>query len=128
MTTHAGAADPAQAARFAAEVSTPPIAVRDIAPTGKRSDSFFAVDNASPVLVTSKPGEEAGWVALRLQNLSRTAAHPTVTFTVPPSAAWAADPIEHPLVAIPLEGGTLTVDLQPLEIRTVLMRFPSQLG
>jgi alpha-mannosidase len=128
LTTHAGAADPAMAARFAAEVATPPIALRDIAPSGKRSDSFFAVDKASPVLVTSKPGEEAGWVALRLQNLSRAPAHPAVTFTVPPSAAWAADPIEHPLSPLPLKGGTVTVDLRPLEIRTVLVRFPGQLG
>ena len=41
---------------------------------------------------------------------------------------WAADPIEHPLSPLPLKGGTVTVDLRPLEIRTVLVRFPGQLG
>jgi len=127
LTTHAGPADAATASRFAAEAATPPIALRDIAPTGKRSDSFFSVDPALPVLVTSKPGEEVGWIALRLQNLSRAATRAAVKFGVPPRAAMSADPIEHPLAPLPFEGATLPVDLQPLEIRTVLVRFAAQL-
>jgi len=54
--------------------------------------------------------------------------HPAITFSTAPSAARAADPIEHPLAPLPLNGSTFTVDLQPLEIRTVLVRFPAQLG
>jgi alpha-mannosidase len=127
LTTHEGPADATVASRFAAESATPPIALRDLAPTGKRSDSFFSVD-ASPVQVTAKPGEEPGWVALRLQNLSRAVANPAVTFTVAPRAVFAADPVERPLGALPLNGATLSVELQPLEIRTVLVRFAEQLG
>jgi hypothetical protein len=128
LMTHAGKADAAAAARFAAEQAVPPVPLRDIAPTGKRQDSFFSVDPALPVLVTAKPGEEHGWVALRLQNLSREAVRAAVNFTVPPRAAMAADPIEHPLAALPVEGAALLVDLAPLEIRTVLVRFAAQLG
>jgi len=128
LTTHEGPADAGAASRFAAEAATLPIALRDIAPTGKRSDSFFSVDPALPVLVTSKPGEEQGWIVLRLQNLSRSATKAVVNFSVPPRAAMAADPIEHPLAPLPFEGTTLPVDLQPLEIRTVLVRFGAQLG
>ena len=128
LVTHAGPVDPAAAARFAAEVAVPPVAMRDIAPTGARSDSFFATDIASPVLVTAKPGEDDGWVALRLQNLSSGPALQTVTFTQKPAAARSADPIEHPGKAIALDGSRLSVDLTAREIRTVLVRFPAQLG
>ncbi len=123
LVTHDGPVDPAAATRFAAEVAIPPVAMRDIAPTGKRSDSFFAADPNSPVLVTTKPGEDEGWVALRLQNLSSQPATQTVTFTGSPAAARAADPIEHPGMALPLNGKALSVDLKPREIRTVLVRF-----
>jgi len=128
LTTHEGAADAGAAARYAAEMATPPVAVRDLAPTGKRSDSFFGVEPGQPVLVTSKPGEEPGWVALRVQNLSRQAMTAAVGFSVAPSAAMAADPIEHPLAPLPLEGARLSVALRPLEIRTVLVRFAAQLS
>jgi alpha-mannosidase len=125
LTTHEGPADPAAATRFAAEVAVPPVAMRDIKPTGKTSDSFFSADVKSPVLVTTKPGEDNGWVALRLQNLSDKAAKQTVTFTGNPAAARSADPIEHPGKALDLNGKALTVELS-LEIRTVLVRFAPQ--
>ena len=100
--------------------------MRDIKPTGKLSDSFFGTDEKSPVLVTVKPGEDGGWVALRLQNLSAKPARQTVTFTGNPAAARSADPIEHPGAAIELKGKALTVEVQPREIRTVLVRFTSE--
>lgn len=128
LTTHNGAVDAAAAARFAAEVATPPIPLRDIAPTGARSDSFFSADPAAPVLVSAKPGEDKGWVALRLQNLSGAPAKGKVTFTVAPRAARAADPVEHPGEALALDGNVLAVDLKAKEIRTVLVRFAAQLA
>jgi hypothetical protein len=123
LTTHEGAGDATAATRFALEAAVPPIALRDIAPTGKRSDNFFTVDAGTPVLVTTKPGEETGWVVLRLQNLSNAAAQAGVTFAQPPRAARCADPIEHPGKPLPLEGSRLALELKPLEIRTVLVRF-----
>jgi len=123
LTTHEGPVDPAAAARFAAEAAVPPVALRDIAPSGKPSDSFFSLDPNSPVLVTTKPGEDEGWVALRLQNLSDSKATQTVSFTHGAAGARSADPIEHPGKALALEGSKLRVDLAPREIRTVLVRF-----
>ena len=46
-----------------------------------------------------------------------------VTFTDKPAAARGADPIEHPGKALALDGNRLSVDLDPREIRTVLVRF-----
>ena len=123
LTTHEGPVDPAAATRFASEVAVPPVAMRDIAPTGKSSDSFFSIDKSAPVLVSAKPGEDDGWVALRLQNLSNGKARQTVTFTGNVAAARSADPIEHPGTTLPLDGKSLSVELAPLEIRTVLVRF-----
>ena len=124
LTTGSGPADAAAAARFAAEVAVPPVAMRDIAPTGKRSDSFFSVGDA-PVLVTTKPGEDPRWVALRLQNLSGEETTQVIDFTLPPAAAHAADPIEHPGTDIALDGSSVRVTLAPREIRTILVRFPA---
>ncbi len=128
LTTHDGAADATVAARFAAEAAVPPITLRDIDPTGALNDSFFSLDPAAPVTVTAKPGEDSSWVALRVQNLSTAPARATITFTEPPRAARCADPIEHPGKPLPLDGARLAVDLAPLEIRTVLVRFAAQLG
>jgi alpha-mannosidase len=122
LTTGTGPTDAAAAARFAAEMAVPPVAMRDIAPTGKRSDSYFSAANPA-VLVTTKPGEDKGCVALRLQNLTGERQVQAVTFTGQPAAARAADPIEHPREGLGLEGKTLNVEVAPLEIRTVLVRF-----
>ena len=123
LTTHSGSVDPAMAARYAAEVSVPPIVLRDIAPTGAREDSFFGLDQDAPVLVTAKPAEEEGWVALRLQNLSRRPVEGVISFTQPPHAARRSDPIEHADGELALDGGSLAVNLEPLAISTVLVSF-----
>ena len=122
LTTGTGPADAAASARFAAEMAVPPVAMRDIAPTGKRSASYFSTGPA-PVVVTAKPGEDNGWVALRLQNLTHEAQTQSVTFTGRPAAARSADPVEHPGAALQLDGRTVSVALTPLENRTVLVRF-----
>jgi alpha-mannosidase len=127
LTTHAGKVDPAAATRFAADMAVPPIALRDIAPTGARSASFLSLDTSAPVHLTTKPGEDDGWVTLRLQNLAPTAQIATVRFTVAPRAARAADPLEHPGDPLALAGGVLRVPLKGREIRTVLVRFAAQL-
>lgn len=122
LSTGTGPADAMAAARFAAEVAVPPVAMRDIKPTGRTSDSFFEAGDA-PVMVTAKPGEDDRWVVLRLQNLSAEATTQSVTFTRAPAAARAADPIEHPGATIACEGNQLQVQLEPREVRTVLVRF-----
>ena len=123
LTTHAGAADPAVAARFAAEVSVPPIVLRDIAPTDGRSSSFLTVDPDAPVLVTAKPGEDRDWIALRIQNLVRAKTQSVVTFATPPSEARRSDPIEHAGAPLALDGARLSTELDPLAVSTVLVRF-----
>lgn len=123
LTTHAGAGEASAAARFAAEVSTPPVVLRDIAPTGSRSDSFFSIERDAPILVTSKPGEAANTVALRVQNLAAAKTAAAVNFSKPPRAAAASDPIEHRGRALPLGGNRLALELGPLEVRTVLIEF-----
>jgi alpha-mannosidase len=123
LTTHAGAVDTAVAGRFAAEMSVPPVVLRDLAATGKRSDQFLKIDPGSPIIVTAKPSENDGWIALRIQNTSNAKARPTINFMATPRAAKAADPIEHPRDAIALNGKDLAVDLDPLAVATVLVSF-----
>ncbi len=123
LATHAGPVDAGAAARFAAEMSAPPVVLRDIRATGPRADSFFSVDPALPVLVTSKPGEAPGTVALRVQNLAEAATEAVIAFAQAPAGARRADPIEHAGATLPLQGGRLRVALAPLEIVTVIVSF-----
>jgi alpha-mannosidase len=123
LTTHDGAVDPTAAARFAAEVSQPAVVLRDIRATGARDGSFFHLANGAPVIATAKPGEEAGWVVLRLQNLSTNPVRAEIAYAAAPRAAKRSDPIEHGGSDLTLDGGNLTVSLDPLAIETVLVRF-----
>lgn len=123
LTTHEGPADATASARFAAEAATPPVVLRDIRPTGTTSDSFFSIDPSQPLSVTTKPGEDDGWIAVRLQNLSRQPLDGAVLFASAIRAARAADPIERPGEELAVSGNRLTVQLDPLQIRTVLVRF-----
>ncbi|HVW93889.1 MAG TPA: glycoside hydrolase family 38 C-terminal domain-containing protein [Devosia sp.] len=124
LTTHAGRCDAGAAARFAAEAEMPPVVLRDIAPAGKRADSFFSIDPSQPVIVTAKPGE-AGGVALRVQNLSTEAARPTIRFVQQPAGASRSNPIEGEARPLPLDGNSLAVELAPREVATVLVNFGS---
>jgi alpha-mannosidase len=123
LTTHAGAVDTGAASRFAAEMMVPPVVLRDLAPTGPRTEQFLSVDPASPVLVTAKPSENEGWIAVRVQNLSREKSRPTLSFAHAPRAARSADPIEHPRDALAIDGKNIAVDLDPLEVTTMLVSF-----
>ena len=123
LTTHRGEADPVAACRFAAEAFVPPVVLRDIAPMGPLQDQFFTVDEDAPVLINAKPGENDGWVALRVQNLSSVKASPVLTFKKKPAAARRSDPIEHPGKSLPLDGNSLRIDLDPLVVATVLVKF-----
>ncbi|MCP4382609.1 MAG: hypothetical protein GY798_14525, partial [Hyphomicrobiales bacterium] len=127
LTTHSGEVDPVAATRYAAEAAAPPIVLRDIAPTGETRSSFFAIDPDLPITVTSKPGEDDGWIALRLQNLSHQGVTGRVDFATAPIEARAADPVEQPTEPpnepLALADGQLSVALNSLEIRTVLVRF-----
>ncbi len=123
LTTHEGAVEPAAAARFAAEVAQPPVVLRDILSTAAREESFFRLANGAPIIVTAKPGEDEGWVALRLQNLSPEPADAEIAFARTPKSAKRSDPIERGGQDIRLDGGNLTVRLDPLAIETVLVRF-----
>ncbi|SHG28073.1 Glycosyl hydrolases family 38 N-terminal domain-containing protein [Kaistia soli DSM 19436] len=123
LTTHEGDVDPATAARFAAEASMPPVVLRDIAPTGPRSGSFYAIDPAAPILATAKSGEAPGWIALRLQNLAKAPTLATIRFAKAPAEARRSDPIEHPGEPLAVSGTSLAIDLDPLATATILVRF-----
>lgn len=123
LTTHAGPVDPAAAARFAAEAAMPPVVLRDLAPRGARHRSFVRLDGQPPVLVSAKPAEhEPGAIVLRVQNLAAEATSPRLVFDVPPSAAFAAGPLEEMGEALDLVGAVLGVDVPPLGVRTVIVR------
>ena len=87
-----------------------------------RISSSPSIEDA-PVLINAKPGEDDGWVALRVQNLLNAKASPVLTFKKKPAGARRSDPIEHPGKSLPLDGHSLRIDLDPLVVATVLVKF-----
>lgn len=121
LTTSSGTPDAGAISRFAAEAHVPAVPLRDIAPDSMDTGSFLRIGD-QPIQVTSKPGEDRGWVVLRVQNLSRDPLDGRVEFARPLRAARAADPLEHPAESISVAGNALVVPLKQLEVRTVLVR------
>lgn len=121
ITTSTGAPDVTAISRFAAEAHVPPVPLRDIAPKGNPTASFLRIGE-QPIQVTSKPGEDRGWVTLRVQNLSDEQLDGKVEFDRDLRAARASDPLEHPGEELAVAGKSLVVPLAPREIRTVLVR------
>ena len=124
LTTHEGAVDTAAAGRFAAEMSVPPVVLRDIAPTGQRSDSSLTLDPDSPVLVTRQAGRERRLGrASRAEHVERRRRGQRSASRRRRAPHTTADPIEHPREAIALNGKDLAVDVDPLAVATVLVSF-----
>jgi hypothetical protein len=124
LTTHDGPVDSGRAARFAAEVLTPPLVMRDRSPTGERSDSFFSIPDDASALVTAKPASDGNGIVLRVQNLDRTPQQLPLTFHgTPPASARLTSPIEVDSEALASDGATLTIPLDGLAVRSVRVTF-----
>ena len=124
LTTHDGPLDVGAASRFAAEAVTPAIAVRDRRRHGPDRDSFFHVPSDLPVHVTAKPAEDLDGVVLRVQNYDRTPHQVPLTFTMKGiRSAHRTDPLERDLDPLERDGTTVLVQLKPLAIQTIRVRF-----
>lgn len=126
LQTHAGPVDVAAAARFGAEMLTPPIVLRDAAPLQDRDGQFLNVPDDAPVLLTAKPADDGEGVILRLQNLSDANTRVPVTFSArSPRAASRCTALEENQGPLELAGNTLSVVLEPLQQQSLRVWFAS---
>jgi alpha-mannosidase len=124
LTTHAGAADDAAAARFAAEAVTPPIVLRDRLRLKNVSGQFLSIPEDAGVLLTAKPAEDGEGIVVRIQNLRQESMTVPLTFeTLKPVSAHATSPIENDLEALAVKDAEVKVPLKPREIVSVKIRF-----
>ncbi len=124
LTTHQDPVDEAAASRFAAEVLTPPLVLRDRKARGVRSDSLLSIPEGVPALVTAKPATDGNGIILRAQNLGREALTLPIVFKgTRPTAANLTSPIEDDGNGIEVEGGTIHVPLEGLAVRSLRVKF-----
>jgi alpha-mannosidase len=128
LTTHSGAVDDATAGRFAEEMHTPPVVLRDYKrTTGEATRSYLAVDAPLGAMVHAKEAVDDRGVVLRIRNLVREAQ--TVRIDVSGydiTSAEHVDVLEAPRQEIPITDGAISVDLKPAEMTAVLLRRPAR--
>ena len=124
LTTHEGAVDDATAGRFAEEMHTPPVVLRDYKRTvSSSSHSYLSIVDGDGVMVHAKEALGGDGVVLRVRSLVREAQ--TVRIDVSgyqASGARRLDVIEalhgDPL---PVTAGVLALSLRPTEMATILL-------
>ena len=124
LTTHAGPCDVSAAARFGAEMATPPVILRDYLRRGDASGSFLALPADAGILVNAKPAEDGDGLILRLQNMRDSPVDVPVSLAPRhPSAACRTSPTEEDGDPLAVAGNTIHVPIGRRAVQSVRVRF-----
>jgi hypothetical protein len=124
LTTHDGPCDDLAATRFAREVATPAIVIRDVEPSGERAGQFLTVEDGPVDLIHLKPADFGEGIIARFQNITEAESTATVRFpAIAPGAATLTSPAEEDGEALPLADGALTVTVPARSIQSVRLTF-----
>lgn len=124
LTTHAGPCDDAAAARFAAEVSTPPVILRDYRRTGAATAGTFArLLGDEGALLWAKPADDGDGIILRLQNLRSEPQTVPLQFDQVPSSLHLTSPVEVDGRLVDRIGDTVQIRLTPMAIQSLRLRL-----
>jgi hypothetical protein len=111
LTTHAGPCDDAAAARFAADVTTPPLVLRDWLRRGDASGSFATVDDDG-VELTLKPAEDGDGIIVRLHDQRGGARTVKLRFATAPASVHVTSLLEEDGEPLAADGdAAITVSL-----------------
>jgi alpha-mannosidase len=123
LTTMPGALSPQLATRFASEVRSVPIVLRDrTAPAGERGSVLRVVEGAE-VVAGAKPSEDGAGIVVRMVNFDLRARTVSLEALRPPAAAWDLLPDERRLGPLRLDGPRLSVEVAARNTRSVLLEL-----
>ena len=124
LTTHDGPCDDAAAARFGAELATPPIVLRDYLRRGDASGTFLSIPEEAGVLLTAKPADDGDGLIVRLHNVRATAQDVPVQITAGrPASACLTSPLEVDGEPLPLDGTTVRVLVGTRAVQSLRVRL-----
>jgi alpha-mannosidase len=123
LTSMSGHLDVDRAMRFAAEMRTPPVVLRDRAPLATQSGAFLEVLEGADIVAGSKVSEDGTGIVVRLLNFKRQAQRVTIDLGRPLSGAWAVLPDERERAALETEGPRLTTVVGPRCGESILLKW-----
>lgn len=110
-----------EATRFAADVKTPPIVLRDRHAPGRPSEAVLSVVEGATAVVGCKVSEDGTGVVVRMANYDLRPQKVTIEAARQLDGAWALLPDERKQQPLALEGSRLTVEVAPRCTKSVLL-------
>lgn len=123
LTTMPGHLDAAEATRFSAEVTTPPVALRDRRPFSPPEGAVCRVLEGADLVVGSKLSEDGSGVVVRLLNRGSDEERVTIDVGRPLRGAWAVRPDEREEAPARADGPRATVEVGPRGTKSLLLRW-----
>jgi hypothetical protein len=108
LTSMSGHLDVDEAMRFAAEVKTPPVVLRDRAPIAPDNGAVLQVLEGADIVAGAKVSEDGTGIVVRLLNFKRHAQTVTIDLGRPLRGAWAVRPDERERMALETDGPRVT--------------------
>jgi alpha-mannosidase len=123
LTSMAGHLDVDEAMRFAAEVMTPPVVLRDRAPISPETGAVLEVLEGADIVAGSKISEDGTGIVVRLLNFKRRPQKVTIDLGIPLSGAWAVLPDEREQTALQTDGQRWTTVVGARCGESILLRW-----
>jgi hypothetical protein len=120
-----GHLDVDEAMRFAAEMRTPPVVMRDRAPLATDSGTVLQVVEGADIVAGSKVSEDGTGIIVRLLNFKRSAQRVTIDLGSPLSGAWAVLPDERERTVLETDGPRVTTVVGPRCGESILLKWGS---
>jgi hypothetical protein len=125
LTSMSGHLDVDEAMRFAAEMRTPPVVMRDRAPLATDSGTVLQVVEGADIVAGSKVSEDGTGIIVRLLNFKRSAQRVTIDLGSPLSGAWAVLPDERERTVLETDGPRVTTVVGPRCGESILLKWGS---
>jgi hypothetical protein len=124
LTTHHGQVDDVAADRFAREQASPPIAIRDLAPSGAMSGQFLEVEVGPIEVIHVKPADFGDGIIVRLQNVGDASSSATLRFIdSTASAVFRTTPDERNVESIELQGSQISLQVGAKQVQSFRVTF-----
>ena len=123
LTSMSGHLDVDEAMRFAAEVITPPVVLRDRARISPESGAVLEVLEGADIVLGSKISEDGTGIVVRLLNFKLHAQKVTIDLGIPLSGAWAVLPDERERTALQTDGQRLTTTVGARCGESILLKW-----